>query len=180
MALTTIDPASSWFEIAEPAVITQLHRETVNGKELLAANKIFDKTSDHIAKLVNKTRLWRYPWCCYLIYTNGSGIKYFKYLWRSYGIKCKPTTVKNPRANAILKRVHQVLGQMLHTSVIDVAKSVTPNDLDVFLDNVAWAICSTNHTVLIASPGAAIFGQDMFFDISFVADWHKLENTGNH
>ncbi len=36
--------------------------------------------------------------------------------------------------------------------------SVTPDDVDVFLDNVAWAIRSTYHTVVEASPGAANFG----------------------
>ncbi len=67
------------------------------------------------------------------------------------------------------------------------ANSVTPNDVNVFLDNAAWAICSTYHTLLKASPGAAIFGWDtMLFDILFVADWHKigerrqsLTNRGN-
>ncbi len=82
--------------------------------------------------------------------------------------------VKNPRANGILERIHQVLGQMLRTAEFDMADSVTPDDVDFFLDNAAWAICSTYHTVLKASPGAAIFGQDMLFDIPFVADWHKI------
>jgi hypothetical protein len=54
------------------------------------------------------------------------------------------------------------------------ADSVTPDDVNVFLDNAAWAICSTYHTVLKASPGAAIFGQDMLFHIPFVADWRKI------
>ena len=35
-------------------------------------------------------------------------------------------------------------------------------------------IRSTHHTVLKASPGAAIFGRDMLFDIPFIADWHKI------
>ncbi len=87
---------------------------------------------------------------------------------------CKPTTVKNPQANGILERVHQVPGQMLHTAELDMADSVTPNDVDVFLDNVAWAIYSTYHTVLNASLGAAIFGCDMLFDILFVADWRTI------
>jgi hypothetical protein len=51
----------------------------------------------------------------------------------------KRTTVKNPRANGILERVHQELGQMLHTAELDTADSVTPDDVDVFLDNAAWA-----------------------------------------
>ncbi len=53
MALTMTNPASSWYEIAELPVITPLHRQTVNGKELLIANEIFDKNLDHISKLVN-------------------------------------------------------------------------------------------------------------------------------
>jgi hypothetical protein len=32
----------------------------------------------------------------------------------------------------------------------------------------------TYHTVLKASPGAAIFGQDMLFDIPFIANWKKI------
>jgi hypothetical protein len=87
----------------------------------------------------------------------------------------KPTRVKNPQANGILECVHQVLGQMLHTAELDMANSVTPYDIDDFLDNVTWAIRSTYHTVLKASPGAAIFGQDMLFDIPFKADWCKIE-----
>jgi hypothetical protein len=63
---------------------------------------------------------------------------------------------------------------MLRTAELDMANSVTPDDVDVFLDNAAWAIRSTYHTVLKASPGAAIFGQDMLFDIPFVADWRKI------
>ena len=63
---------------------------------------------------------------------------------------------------------------MLRTAELNMANSVTPNDVNVFLDNVAWAICSTYHTVLKASPGAAIFGRDMLFDIPFIADWRKI------
>jgi hypothetical protein len=54
------------------------------------------------------------------------------------------------------------------------ANSVSPDDINVFLDNTAWAIRSTYHTVLKALPCAAIFGQDMLFDIPFVADWYKI------
>jgi hypothetical protein len=82
--------------------------------------------------------------------------------------------VKNPQANGILESVHQVLGQNLRTAELDMANSVTPNNVDVFLDNVAWTICSTYHTLLKAFPGAAIFRCDMFFDILLMADWHKI------
>jgi hypothetical protein len=45
--------------------------------------------------------------------------------------------VKNPQANGILERVHQVLGQMQCTAELDMADSATPNDANVFLDNAA-------------------------------------------
>jgi hypothetical protein len=63
---------------------------------------------------------------------------------------------------------------MLRTSELDMAEMVKPSDIDVFLSDAVWAICSTYHTVLKASPGAAIFGRDMLFDIPFIADWQKI------
>jgi hypothetical protein len=119
--------------------------------------------------------LSRYPRCCYIIYNNGSEIKLnFEYLCVTCTIKCKLATIKNPQANAILERLHQVLAQMLCTSKLDMAETITPDDVGVFLDNAAWAICSTYHTVLKASPGVAIFGRDVLFDILFITDWNKI------
>jgi hypothetical protein len=84
MALTMINPASSWFQIAELPIVERLCQQKVNGKELLIADEIFDKTSECIAKLVNKTWLCRYPCCCHLIYDNGSEFKlHFEYLCES-------------------------------------------------------------------------------------------------
>jgi hypothetical protein len=69
---------------------------------------------------------------------------------------------------------------MMHTSELDMADSVEPADIDTFIDNAAWVICSTYHTVLKASPGAAIFGRDMLFDIPFVADWKQIGDYRQH
>jgi len=60
------------------------------------------------------------------------------------------------------------------TAELDMADSVHPADIDAFIDNAVWAIHSTYHRVLKASPDAAIFGRDMLFDVLFVADWHKI------
>jgi hypothetical protein len=184
MALTIIDLATSWFKVVELPLVCRLKTITVNGKtktitvngkESSIVGEIFDKTSEHIAWLVNKTWLSRYPRCCYNIHNNGSEFKLnFEYLCDTYDIKHNPTVIKNPQANAILEHLHQVLGQMLRTSELDMAKTTTPDDVDVFLDNVAWGICSTYHIVLKASPGAAIFGHDMLFNIPFVANRNKI------
>jgi hypothetical protein len=62
----------------------------------------------------------------------------------------------------------------LHTFELDTAKMVKASDIDVFLSDTTWAVCSTYHTVLKAYPGAAIFGRDMLFDIPFIADLQKI------
>jgi hypothetical protein len=65
---------------------------------------------------------------------------------------------------------------MLRTAEIDMADTVAPSDIDTLLTNVSWAIRSTYHTVLKASPGTAIFGCNMLFDIPYIADWNKIKD----
>jgi hypothetical protein len=70
-----------------------------------------------------------------------------------------------------------VFKTMLCTAELDMAKLVKARDINVFLSDAAWVICSTYHTVLKASPGAALFEQDMLFNLPFIADWEKI---GDH
>jgi hypothetical protein len=46
MALTMIDPASSWFKVMELPTIMGLMTKKVNGKERTIEEEIFDKSSD--------------------------------------------------------------------------------------------------------------------------------------
>jgi hypothetical protein len=93
------------------------------------------------------------------------------------------SSVSQPRLRIheqmILERVHQVLGQMLRTAELDMANSVTPDDVDVFLDNAAWAIRSTYHMVLKAQVQPFL---DKTCSSTF-RSWltgAKLEKEGNH
>jgi hypothetical protein len=167
MRLTMIDPATSWFEIVElPIVAREMTvppvgqgKKVTFDKNTKVAEPYVDKSSAQISNLVYKTWFSRYPRCGYIIYNNGSEFKlHFQSLCDTYGKKRKPTSVKHPQANAILDHIHAVLGNMLRTSKLDMAKTVKPSDIDVFLSDAAWVVCSTYHTVLKASPGAAIFG----------------------
>ena len=54
---------------------------------------------------------------------------------------------------------------IVRTAKINMADTVSESNIADFLTNAAWAVCSTYHMVLKASPGAAIFGRDMLFDI---------------
>jgi hypothetical protein len=49
----------------------------------------------------------------------------------TYGIKCKPTSVKNPQANAILEHIHAVFTNMLCTAELKMAVLVNASDVDV-------------------------------------------------
>ena len=162
MCLTMIDPATGWFEIVElpNCDVTYVH----NGEEVVKV--IIDKSSASVARLFNSTWLSRYPRAQSITYDNGSEFKlYFEQLCESFGLKRKPTTVKNPQANAILERMHAVVTDMLKTSNLDMQDTCTPEMIQDLLTNVGWAIRSTYHTVLGASPGAAIYGRDVLFDI---------------
>ena len=171
MCLTMIDPATSWFEIAElPESEVTFVR---NGEEII--DVVIDKSSMTIARLFNKHWLSRYPRAKYIIFDNGGEFKLnFTALCKSFGLKHKPTTVKNPQANSILERIYAVLGNMMRTSGLDMDVTVTADSIDQFIVDAAWAIRSTYHTVLEASPGAAIFGRDMLFDIPYLADWNAV------
>ena len=173
MCLTIIDPATSWFEIVElPNTELTYVREEDNKK---IKEVIIDKSSKSVASLFSKSWLSRYPRARSVIYDNGSEFKlFFENLCNSFGLTRKPTTIKNPQANAILERIHQVVTNMMRTSSLDMQDTCTPDMIDEFIANVGWAIRSTHHTVLGSSPGAAIFGRDMLFDIPYLADWTQI------
>ena len=69
---------------------------------------------------------------------------------------------------------------LICTSEINMADPVAPRNIDTILTNVSWAICSAYHTVLNASPGAAIFGRDMLFDMPYIDDWKKIGDYRQH
>ena len=171
MCLTIIDPATGWFEIVELPTVLRIEKK--NGK---ATEKwVIDKSSAEVARLFNRQWLSRYPRAKYITYDNGSEFKlHFEELCDSFNIKRKPTTVKNPQANAIIERIHGVIGDMMRTRELDMSETIEDTMIEDFLVDAAWAIRSTYHTVLKSTPGAAIFGRDMLFDIPYVADWNDI------
>ena len=146
---------------------------TKNNKEITEV--IIDKTSACVARLFNKSWLSRYPRAHSIVYDNGSEFKlFFENLCEEYSLTRKPTTIKNPQANSVLERVHQVISNMMRTASLDMQDTCSPEIIDEYISNVGWAIRSTHHTMLGTSPGAAIFGRDMLFDIQYIADWSAI------
>ena len=73
-----------------------------------------DKNSARISRIFNNTWLSHYLRPRKVIFDNGDDFKKdFLPLLNHFSIKHTPTTNKNPEANSILERVHQVLGYII-------------------------------------------------------------------
>ena len=93
----------------------------------------------------------------------------------SYGIKAKPTTSHNPQANAIIERVHKVVNDMLKSFDMENENLEEDSPFDYFLQSTAWAIRSTYHTTLQATPCQCVHGRDLIHNIAFKANWNRIQ-----
>ena len=153
-AMTMFDPATSWFEVAE----------IPNKKAITCAN------------LVENYWLCRYPRPQECIFDNGSeflGQDFINTL-EAYGIKPIATTIKNPAANMV-ERVHQTLGNLIRVYELEEYDFPRGDPWSNILASAAWAIRSTFHTTLGATPGQLIYGRDMLYDLSFKANWNDIK-----
>ena len=134
MCHTIIDPATGWFEIVELPTIIKM----VTKKGDVREDVVIDKSSSKVARLFNRQWLSCYPRAKYITYNNGSEFKlHFESLCDLFNIKCKPATVKNPQASAIIERVHGVLGDMMHTRALDMSLTVNDTAIEDFLVDAA-------------------------------------------
>jgi hypothetical protein len=93
----------------------------------------------------------------------------------NYGIIAKPTNSHNPQANSIIEPVHKVVNEMLRSFDLDKETLEEDNPFDYFLQSTAWAIRSTYHTTLQATPCQLVFGRDMIHNIAFKANWNRIQ-----
>ena len=155
-AVTMIDPATGWIEI----------------------NQYEDKKSISIANIAEQEWLCRYPWPTQVTFDRGSefmGEDFRKMLREEYGIKRKPITTRNPQANAIVERVHQVIGNMIRTFELEENYLDDDDPWKGILSATAFAVRSTLHTMLKRMPGQLVFGRDMIFNIQHQADWEAIK-----
>ena len=124
----------------------------------------------------NNNWLCRYPQPRYIRFDKGSEFKaQFLETCTNYGVKAKVTTSHNPQANGIIEQVHQVLGNSLRTLDITNKQLETIDAWHSILSEVAFAIRSTYHTTLEATPGQLVFGHNMLLPISFTPNWDQIK-----
>jgi transposase InsO family protein len=154
--VTMIDPATGWFEI----------------------HQYNDKKSITVANIAEQEWFSRYPWPTQITYDRGSefiGKDFQMMIKNDYGIKGKPITVRNPQANAIVERVHQVIGNIIRTFELENNYLDEDDPWKGILSATAFAIRSTFHTSLKSTPGQLVFGRDMIFNIQHIANWEYIK-----
>ena len=153
LALTMIDPATGWFEIKE-----------LKNQSSEAAMEAFDDVW-----------LSRYPRPQFIGIDNGKEYKHmFARLIQNYGLTPKYITTYNPQSNGIIERVHLVLSDALRTAEIDGKELDSEDPFGSYLSSAAYAIRSTIHTTLQATPAQLVFGRDMVLPIAYQADWAQV------
>ena len=156
-ALTTIDTVSNYPEII----------------------RLNNKTSQHVAQQFENLWLSRYPRPVRCIYDQGAEFigHDFQSMLDEYNIIHRPTTVKNPQANAICERLHQTVANALRP-LIHAHPPEDINDaamlIDTALSTAAYSARAAIHSTLRISPGALIFHRDMILDIPIIADLHLV------
>ena len=91
-----------------------------------------------------------------------------------YGVKGKPITVRNPQANAIVERIHQVIGNIIRTFELQDNYLDEDDPWKGILSATAFAVRSTYHTTLQKTPGQLVFGRDMILNIQHTANWEYI------
>mmetsp|Transcript_8558 Transcript_8558/g.12210 ORF Transcript_8558/g.12210 Transcript_8558/m.12210 type:complete len:242 (-) Transcript_8558:219-944(-) len=146
----------------------------------LEIESITEKSSANIAELVDMQWFCRYPRPLYCIHDNGTEFtgKEFGKLLESYGICGKPTTVKNLQANAIIERVHLVLGEMCRARYVLKFEENEVNHvhekLRRVMQSMAFAIRTTIHSTSGYSPAEMIFNRDMIIHTKSIVDWDMV------
>jgi hypothetical protein len=64
---------------------------------------------------------------------------------------------------------------MLHSHKLEDRNFDYQDPWSQILANCAWAICSTVHSVLNATPAQIVFGRDMLFDLSFTTEYKEIK-----
>ena len=148
-----IDPSTGWFEVA----------------------KIPDYSADAAQCAFDDTWLSRYPRPAYLGYDNGTAFQgVFETMRKNYGMRKKNITTYNPQANGIIERVHLVLADAIQTRKLQNEDLVPHQTFGAILSSAAFAICSTFHTTLQATPAQLVYGRDMLLPIRFKANWNEI------
>ena len=85
------------------------------------------------------------------------GKEFKNMLKNDYGVKQKVITTRNPQANAVVERVHQVIGNMIRTFELQDNYLDEKDPWSGILQATAFAVRSTYHTTLQKTPAQLVY-----------------------
>ena len=155
-ALTMIDPATGWFDMTS----------------------IKTKRADIIANKLECAWLKKYPRPTQVILDRGKEFmaEVITLLRDEYDVKRKPITTRNPQENAILEQAHQTIGNIIRTFQLDKAELDMDDPWEGILAAVIFALQSTVHTTLGATPMQLVFGCDAILNLLHEANWYLIKH----
>ena len=100
-----------------------------------------------------------------------------KMIVEQYDSKKRGISPRNPQANSILERIHQVIGNMIKTFQIYDREDLEEQDpWSGILAAIMFGVRATYHTTLEATPSQLVFGRDAILPIQHQADWKYIQN----
>eukprot|EP00957_Ditylum_brightwellii_P182796 13923080-Ditylum_brightwellii.AAC.1 len=94
-----------------------------------------------------------------------------------YGIKGKSITARNPQANAIVERAHEIVGDILCIFKIGTAKLDPDYPWGSILSAVMFALKSTIHTTHKATSMQFVFRRDAILNVMHLANWWYIQKN---
>ena len=168
--LSMIDPATGWLELA----LTPIEYDEKGKKKGVRA--------DTIINLLELYWFNRYPWPEKVICDKGSEFQreVSYHLLNTFGTVRSVITSRNPQANSIVERMHQVLNR-----TVAVAKDEINHEDLLFHDEgivsaCAFAMRATLHTTTQATPVQLVFHRDAIHNIGFEPDWKHVKDRKQH
>ena len=136
--------------------------------------QIPNKTAAETTDITEKTWFTRYPLPQNIVFHRGTKFmaEFDKIFQNNYGLKRKPITNSSPQSNAIIKKIHQTIVNIINT--FDVFNIVNNNQWSGILAASMFAVHATYHTTLQASPMQLLFGRYDILNIKQVADWEHI------
>ena len=147
---------------------------------LIETIRIENKTSNHVARKFEECWLNRYPRPNKCKHDNCGEFDgwEFQNLLTQCGVEDKPTTSRNPQANAVCERLHQTVANVLRTTITQ----NTPQNIEHATAAIDYTLSTTIHVTrctisraLGISPGALVFRKNMFLDLPIISDLIQIQ-----
>ena len=98
-----------------------------------------------------------------------------KMIVEEYGIKKRGVSPRNPQANSILERIHQVIGNMIKRfKIYDREDLIEQDPWSGILAAIMFGVRATYYTTLEATPSQLVFGRDAILPIQHQANWKYI------